>query len=152
MKRFEREAGRSALLLLVLLAVLGLGIRLAADDEEDPGVYIVDVSDWICGLGDPRQLTHPARVEYDRLMDATPEMQELRREGIDPDSARGVILRTRAQAEVKRACTVVRQRLGHCSMWKEIRRRDGKPIPDRTLETLKEVGRFEGAAPGTDAG
>lgn len=131
---------RGAVLLFVAFGILGTGLHFLRH-EEDPGPYVVDPADWICGLGDPRQLTDPARVDYDDLMEATPQMRELHRDGVDPESARGLILRSKAQAEVKRACEVVRRRFEHCSVWREIRRRDGGAIPERTKECLAEIDR-----------
>ena len=58
--------------------------------------YIVVKTDNICGLEDPRQLTRPARVDHAKLIALTPQMQLMKREKINPNSARGIHLRTEA--------------------------------------------------------
>lgn len=136
MKNQRLLSPASALLGLTIFALM-VGMQFLRSDAETK--YIADPEDWICGLGDLRQLTNPARVDYESLMEATPWMKELRREGIDPQSARGLILRAKAQAEVSRACDVVRRELEHCSVWRSIRRRDGGRIPLRTKEVLEEI-------------
>lgn len=136
MKKQSLLSPASALLGLAIFALL-IGVQVLRPDGESK--YVADPEDWICGLGDLRQLTNPAQVDYESLMEATPWMKELRREGIDPQSARGLILRAKAQAEVSRACDVVRREFEHCSVWRSIRRRDGGRIPLRTKEVLEEI-------------
>lgn len=94
--------------------------------------YVVNKSDNICGLDEPRQLTNPAEVDYDALLDATPEVQKIEKDKIDRNSSEGITLMTKARARVLKACESVRASQGHCSVWKEIRRRDKKAIPDIT--------------------
>lgn len=92
--------------------------------------WIVDRADNICGLDDPRMLSRPARVDYDALLRATPEMKKMRDEKIDPNSSEGIQLRQAAVDRVRKACEKVRQSGGHCSVWKQVRHQDGRVIPD----------------------
>ncbi len=98
--------------------------------SEATSPWIVDRADNICGLDDPRMLSKPARVDYDALLRATPEMKKMRDEKIDPNSSEGIQLRQAAVDRVLKACEKVRQSGGHCSVWKQIRHQDGRTIPD----------------------
>jgi hypothetical protein len=129
------------LLALALVALLGIGVvaciqvqgqSLAAAPSDTPPEWICDPNDCICGLSDPRMLSHPALVRYEPLFHATPEIQKMHREGIDPDSPAGLLLREAARARLQRACEAVRVESRHCSVWKHIRHRDGRAIPDVT--------------------
>lgn len=102
----------------------------AAHANEASTPWIVDRADNICGLDDPRMLSKPARVDYDALMRATPEMKKMRDEKIDPNSSEGIQLRQAAVDRVRKACEKVRQAGGYCSVWKQIRHQDGRTIPD----------------------
>ena len=93
--------------------------------------------DNICGLRDPRQVSNPARVDFRRLMDSTPEMQRLRRDRIDPNSAEGIQLTEAARSRVAEACELVMAEAGHCSVWKAIRHADGREVPEVT-EAVRE--------------
>jgi len=101
--------------------------------------FVVDKSDNICGLGVPRQLTSPAVVDYDALLDATPEVKKMKREGISESSAKGIQLRAAAEARVRKACQKIMDQEGNCSVWKEIKRRDGKALPDITDKVKSEL-------------
>lgn len=94
--------------------------------------YVVEKSDNICGLDEPRQLTDPAVVDYDALLKATPEYKKIEKDKIDPKSSEGITLLTKARARVLKACESVRASKGHCSVWKKIARRDKKAITDIT--------------------
>ena len=98
--------------------------------------------DNICGLSNTRQVTCPARVDYKKVLRATPEMKDLARRGIDPRSAEGTILRQRAVDRVRRAGSKVMRNNGHCSLWKRISHRDGRKVQDLTsavISSLKTV-------------
>ena len=105
---------------------------LPAADDGRGTPYVVNKSDNICGLDQPRQLTKPAKVDYQALLDATPEAKKIKDEKIDPESSEGITLLTKARARVLKACESVRAAQGHCSVWKVIRRRDGKALSDIT--------------------
>ncbi len=108
-------------------------------DDGRGTAYIVERSDNICGLDNPRQLTRPARVSYPTLLAATPEMQTLKKDRVNPNSPRGIQLRTDAAARVRKACEKVRARGKFCSVWKRIGRRDKKTVPDITSLVKREL-------------
>ncbi|MBK7874591.1 MAG: hypothetical protein IPJ77_02380 [Planctomycetes bacterium] len=107
------------------------GPGLALGDDSGPA-WIASKCDSVCGLDDPLQLSNPARVDHPALVDLTPEIEKLHREGIDPRSAAGIQLLQRAADRVRDECEVVRVAEGHCSVWKRIRHRDGRSVPDLT--------------------
>lgn len=88
--------------------------------------WIVDKRDNICGLDEPRQLNRPAKVDYQKLLSATPEVKQIRRKRIDPNSAEGVRLMSKARSRILSACEKVRSTKGNCSVWKKISLRDPK--------------------------
>lgn len=95
--------------------------------------WIAQKADGICGLDDPVLVSNPALVQYALLVDATPEARKLRDENIDPRSAAGIQLLQRAADRVRDECEVVRAVQGHCSVWKRIRHKDGRAVPDLTV-------------------
>jgi hypothetical protein len=127
-----------ALVSMLLLVASGRSPESVPQDlagaagAETIGGWIVDRSDNICGLDDPRMLSRPARVDYDILLRATPEMRRLRDEKIDPNSSEGIQLRQAAVDRVRNAADRVRQSESHCSVWKQIRHQDGRSVPDIT--------------------
>ncbi len=121
---------------LIAIAVVGVGAVSWMTEPAVGGVYVVKRSDNICGLRDASKLSHPARVDHDRLVAATPEWKRIARERIDPDSALGSVLRSQANSRILKACIKVQQRDSFCSIWKAIRRRDGKPVADATESVL----------------
>lgn len=132
-----------AQILAALLGILG-GAACATPEglhaeliENDAGpVWIVKPEDSICGLDDPRMLSAPAKLQYDRIYRATPEVRRMEKEGIDPASATGILLRQQAQDRIYRTCEFVRERDGYCSIWKAIRHVDGRQVPDVTDKVL----------------
>lgn len=108
------------------------GAEAALPDDGRGTPYVVNKSDNICGLDEPRQLTKPAVVSYDTLLAATAEVKKIKKDKIDPKSSEGITLMTKARSRVLKACESVRQSGGYCSVWKEIKRRDKKAIPDIT--------------------
>jgi hypothetical protein len=98
--------------------------------------WILKSADNICGLRDPNQLTYPAVIDFDTCLDATPEMRRVRDQGIDPQSAEGIQLRSKAVTRLTNACESVRGTNGHCSVWKEIRHKDGRSIPDISSQVI----------------
>ena len=119
-------------------AAHAVGGMIRVDDGRGTA-YIVERSDSICGLDNPRQLTRPARVSYPTLLAATPEMKTLKKDRVNPNSPRGIQLRTDAAARVRRACEKARGRGNFCSVWKRIRRRDKKNVPDITSVVKREL-------------
>lgn len=98
--------------------------------------WILKAADNICGLRDASQLTHPAVIDFEACLDATPEMMRIRDQGIDPKSAEGIQLRTAAVTRLTDACEAVRGANSHCSVWKKIRHRDGRAIPDISSQVI----------------
>ena len=101
--------------------------------------WVVKKTDNICGLDDARMLSNPAKVDYDRLLRATPEMKKIRNDGIDPNSSKGIQLRSAAVDRVRKACSSVQQSNGYCSVWKSVSHRDGRSIPDATSSVLAQL-------------
>ena len=144
MTRASRRVAAAALLLLSV-PVLAAAPRetptiteVASDDGRGTD-YILNRSDNICGLDNPRQLTRPAKIDYDVLLAETSEMKLMKKEKINASSPRGIQLRTAAAKKVSRACEKVRSDKSYCSVWKSIRRRDGKRIKDITTLVKKEI-------------
>jgi len=94
--------------------------------------WVVDRADNICGLDDAKMLSKPAKVDYDVLLRATPEMKKIKDEKIDPNSPQGIQLRQAAATRVQNAADKVRTAQGHCSVWKQVRHTDGRAITDVT--------------------
>lgn len=133
---------------LASVLVLGAGLlapRTALACEADPGerpgvpstvdvqqTWICDRADSICGLDDPKMLSKPAKLDYDAVLKATPEMKKIVTDKIDPNSSEGINLRTRAVDRVREKAEAVRAAQGYCSVWKSISHKDGRTIPDIT--------------------
>ena len=112
-------------------AVLATG-ALTTSAQPDADDWVCREADNICGLRDKRTLSSPAKVDWDTLLGETPEMEEMDRKGIDPNSARGIELRQKAVDRLTTACEEARDAAGHCSVWKSIRHKDGRDIADLT--------------------
>ncbi len=100
--------------------------------------WIANEEDNICGISDLKKVTNPAKVSYDKLLDATPQIQELKHKGIDPDSTEGKALRKGAKTLITKTCELVRAAKGHCSVWRVISHKDGRSIPDLTDEVIEK--------------
>lgn len=100
--------------------------------------WILRAADNICGLRDSRQLTRPALIDFDACLKATPEMKKIESQGIDPKSAEGIQLRSRAVTRLTNAADSVRTANGHCSVWKTIRHKDGRAIDDLTAKVIAQ--------------
>jgi hypothetical protein len=111
-----------------------------APDDGRGTPFVVLKADNICGLDEPRQITTPAKVDYDALLAETTEVKELKRNGIDPTSSKGITLLTKARSRVLKACETVRTELGYDSIWKSITRRDSRAIPDATDSVKAKLG------------
>ena len=94
--------------------------------------WIVDRADNICGLDDAKMLSKPAKVDYDALLRATPEIKKIKDDKIDPNTPQGIQLRQAAATRVQKAAEKVRASEGYCSVWKTIRHTDGRAVPDIT--------------------
>ena len=94
--------------------------------------WVVDRADNICGLDDAKMLSKPAKVDYDALLKATPEMKKIKDDKIDPNSPQGIQLRQAAATRVQTAAEKVRTAESHCSVWKTIRHTDNRAVADIT--------------------
>ena len=137
---------RSSLIIVTLTLTLG-GFVEALPKAPPPvepatnpeGRWMASVYDNICGITDLRKVSNPARVNYPFLLAATPQMQEIKRERIDPNSVEGKALRNRAKTLITRTSELVRQAKGHCGIWKVIRNEDGRIVPDMTSSVKKKL-------------
>ena len=123
----------------ILAWVLMLLVLPAYADDGRGTPFIVEKTDNICGLDEPKQLSDPAVVDYEELLAVTPQIKRMKREKIDPNSARGIQLRTEAEALIREKCEAVLDVKGHCSVWKKIERRDGGKITDLTSAVKKKI-------------
>jgi hypothetical protein len=94
--------------------------------------WIARDEDHVCGLQVLEQVSSPARIDYDVVLEATEEYRQLRRDGIDPASARGQALTNAAKRRATSAARTHMESTGYCSVWKAIRHRDGRNVPDIT--------------------
>ncbi|HPF13806.1 MAG: hypothetical protein H6830_11580 [Planctomycetes bacterium] len=117
-----------------------LALEQSAPTDDGRGTpYKVDKADNICGLLEPRQLTSPAKVDYQALLEATSEYQEITKNKIDPNSAKGIELLTKARTRIRDACEAIRVKGNYCSIWKVIERRDGTAVDDITDQVKKAL-------------
>lgn len=106
---------------------------VAVQDAAVPGRdWILKSGDNICGLKEASQISSPAVVDWQALLDATPEMKKLRDQKIDANSPEGIQLTNDATNRVTQACETIRAQQGHCSIWKTIRHKDGRAVSDVT--------------------
>lgn len=99
--------------------------------------WIAKDSDNICGISALKRVTNPSLVDYDQLFASTPQIKEMKRRDIDPDSTEGKALRKGAQTLITKSSELVRVAKGHCSVWKVISHQDGRKIPDVTQDVLE---------------
>ena len=96
--------------------------------------WIAQKADNICGLRSLDQLSNPATVDFDALLDATPEVKKLKDQNIGRDTPEGIRLIAEATTRVTNACEKARAADGHCSVWKAIHHKDGRQITDLTAK------------------
>lgn len=101
--------------------------------------WIADEADNVCGVRSARQITHPASIKYSELLDATPEVQRMKRDGISRDSAQGQVLYAAAVDRVTQAARRVMNSNSYCSVWKQVRHQDGRSVPDVSSEVKAEL-------------
>lgn len=110
---------------LVLVVGLSLGClppllhHTLMYSELDSG-WIATPSDNICGVKEPRMVKQPGVVNWQQLMDSTPEMKKMKKEGIKRDSPKGAQLISEAESRCKRACVKQMRAARVDSMWKSI--------------------------------
>src|SRR5262245_8526084 len=86
--------------------------------------WVANEEDNICGIKDLKKVSNPAKVAYDELWEATPQIKKMKEKKIDPESAEGKALRSQAKTLITKTCEVVRAAKGYCSIWKTIRNED----------------------------
>ena len=123
---------------LGLLLMGMLGANPVADDGRG-SAFSFKASANLCGLSEARQLSNPARVDHGALLEITPEISKIRAEKIAPSSAEGARLMAAARKRVLDACKEELTVSGHCSIWKQIKRRDGSEITDVTSAVRKRI-------------
>ena len=112
----------------------------AADSAADSTHgWVADERDNIAGIHTLKRVTKPALVNYDELLAVTPQIQEIERKGVDPESAEGRALRRGARTLITKTCEIVRRAEGHCSIWKAIAHKDGRDIPNLTSAVLERL-------------
>lgn len=124
-------------------AVLDSPVAAPSVDPEAGRTWIVRSQDNICGLKVANQLSNPAQVDYSALLDATPQMKEMKRRGIRASSPEGIALKNAAVDSIATAADSVRSDAGHCSVWKSIRHKDGDAVPDITEDVAALLGEGE---------
>jgi len=137
---------RICLSLLLLSSVLGGVARSEVRPEagttalvlaEDK--WVVDEDDNICGIKDPKKVSNPAKVDYDALWEATPQIKKMKEKKIDPESTEGKALRSEAKTLVTKTCELLRSSGGYCGVWKSIKNEDGRTVPDITDDVKAKI-------------
>ena len=103
------------------------------------GGWISNKSDNICGIDDLKKVSNPAQVDYPDLLAATPQMKRIKKDGIDPKSPQGKLLRQEASTLITKACETVRTAKGYCGIWKAISHSDHRKVPDATSAVKAEL-------------
>jgi hypothetical protein len=94
--------------------------------------WIGKAADNICGLRDVAQVSNPATVDWQACLDATPEMKKVKDNKVGLDTPEGIKLSNAATNRVTDACEATRTANGYCSVWKTIKHKDGRTLPDIT--------------------
>lgn len=110
-------------------SMTALALRSLAAFAKD---WIGKTADNICGLRDVGQVSNPALIDWQACLDATPEMKKAKADKVDLDTPEGIKLSTAATNRVTNACEATRTANGYCSVWKTIKHKDGRTIPDIT--------------------
>ncbi len=98
--------------------------------------WIADEGQNLCGISRLKRVTNPAKVNYDALMHATPQMVEMRGKGIKPDSIEGKTLREAARKLIVTKAQIVQREGGFDGIWKAIAHRDKRVISDVTARVI----------------
>lgn len=118
-------------------AALGSALLVAGVAAEDK--WVADEDDNICGIKDLKKISNPAKVDYDSLWDATPQIKKMKDKKIDPESTEGKALRSEAKTLVTKNCELVRSAKGYCGVWKTIKNEDGRTVPDITDDVKTKI-------------
>jgi hypothetical protein len=112
--------------LLPAAAVAGTALAGSALAKD----WIAKSSDNVCGLRDVGQVSNPAVIDWQACLDATPEMKKVKQDKIDLNTPEGIRLLNAGTNRVTSACETVRSANGYCSVWKAIRHKDQRTVPD----------------------
>jgi len=133
------------LCLSLILSCLALGG--SAHSQPAPALAAVLEAKWIaseddniCGIKDLKKVSNPAKVAYDELWDATPQIKKMKEKKIDPESTEGKALRSQAKTLITKKCEEVRSAKAHCGVWKAIKNEDKRVVPDLTKDVKDKLG------------
>jgi hypothetical protein len=101
--------------------------------------WVAEDEDNICGIKDLKKVSNPAKVDYDDLWDATPQIRQMKEKKIDPESTEGKALRSQAKTLITKTCELVRSAKGNCGVWKAIKNEDGRKVPDVTDDVKEKL-------------
>jgi hypothetical protein len=119
-------------LLVCICCIFAFGNNIASD-------WKAKDTDNICGVSVVQQVSNPAKVNYDKLTEATKAYKTLVREGVSRSSARGQVLLTEARGSVLAACKKAMAADSYCSVWKAITNKKGVKVPDITQAAKQEL-------------
>jgi hypothetical protein len=128
--------------MIVLGLALGTGAHSRPRGDESVAVeakWVAQEEDNICGIKDLKKVSNPAKVAYDTLWDATPQIKKMKEKKIDPESTEGKALRSQAKTLITKTSELVRSAKGHCGIWKTIKNEDGRKVPDVTDDVLDKL-------------
>jgi hypothetical protein len=122
--------------LLVLAAILGIPGRVTVAATPTAAVvadkWVAEEEDNICGISDLKKVSNPAKVDYDALWEATPQIKKMKEKKIDPESTEGKALRNGAKTLITKSAQLVQEAKAYCGVWKAISNEDGRDVPDIT--------------------
>lgn len=101
--------------------------------------WVAEDDDNICGIKDLKKVSNPAKVDYDDLWAATPQIKEMKEKKIDPESTEGKALRSQAKTLITKTCELVRSAKSYCGVWKSIKNEDGRKVPDVTDDVKEKL-------------
>jgi hypothetical protein len=101
--------------------------------------WLADEADNICGIKDLKKVSNPAKVDYDGLWEATPQIKKMKEKKIDPESTEGKALRSQAKTLITKTCELVRAAKGNCGVWKAIKNEDKRVVPDVTKDVKEKL-------------
>ena len=132
------------LCLSLILSCLALGGSTHSQPVPGPAVtleakWIANEDDNICGIKDLKKVSNPAKVDYEDLWDATPQIKKMKEKKIDPESAEGKALRSGAKTLITKTCENVREAKSHCGVWKTIKNEDKRTVPDVTKDVKDKL-------------
>jgi len=110
-----------------------------AADRWTADKWVAEDEDNICGIKDLKKVSNPAKVDYDVLWDATPQIKRMKEKKIDPESTEGKALRSQAKTLITKSAELVRAAKGYCGVWKTIKNEDGRKVPDVTDDVKEKL-------------